>query len=67
MTPLEIKLSDAISKEIQRQAALTEVINCDKLAQVCTRTIKAEMAAALRASAAKRAAEVNSAIDEATR
>ena len=78
MTPLEIKLSQAINDEIVRQmesaAEMPDysepVINCDQLAQVCTRTIKTEMAAALRASAEKRANEaaaVNAAIDEVTK
>lgn len=78
MTPLEIKLSQAISDEIQRQVRVANdagivdepVINTDQVAQVVTRTIKSEMAAALRASAAKREErerEVNAAIDEMTR
>jgi hypothetical protein len=72
MTPLEIKLSQAINDEIVRQqrgqlGQILAVIDTDQLAQVCTNTIKAEMAAALRASLARREAEVNTAIDEVTK
>lgn len=72
MTPLEIKLSQAINDEIVRQqrgqlGQILAVIDTDQLAQVCTNTIKAEMAAALRASLARREAEVNAAIDEVTK
>lgn len=71
MTPLEIKLATALNEELVRQLRgrleqIPVVIDCDKLAQVCTRTIKDAMAATLRAVAAKRAAEVNKAIDEVT-
>lgn len=63
MTPLEIKLSQALSDEIQRSrhrspraSAVDEpVINTDQLAQVVTRTIKTEMSAALLVAAQRRA------------
>lgn len=75
MTQLEIKLSQAINDEIVRQLRgrleqIPVVINTDQIARVVTRTIKTEMAAALRVSAEKRANEaaaVNAAIDEVTK
>jgi hypothetical protein len=72
LTPLELKLANAISDEIQRQGCVAMrtddlIIDTDLIAQVCTKTIKTEMAAALRASAARREAEVNAAIDEVTK
>ena len=56
MTPLEIKLSQAINDEIVRQqrgqlGQILAVIDTDQLAQVCTKTIKAQMASALREAA----------------
>lgn len=73
ITDLEIDVSNAISLEISRQMrgidgvpTIERTINCDGLAKVALETIRKRIGAAMERSRAKRAQEVNDAIDAVT-